>query len=195
MTGGFTFAQAASSQVTEPVPVGRPRLQPPSFPATCEALTRTLALETPSDLRVQKDGLIKWGMRLPELWPEVEGLFVGGCVERGVGSRFRHQAHAHTSGEYKGWICILSSRRLFCASGWSRVMWHEYAHILTGHGHDDVWRAKMRELRQPIPQRYKKRQPRQRRRYEVARVDENGIRYMRLVETVAGIPIYRTEDA
>jgi hypothetical protein len=97
-------------------------------------------------------------VEVPAEFPEVLGLFVGGCVDRGDGSRFRRRAHAHTTGSNKGWVCVLSAKRLTTESGTpSRIMWHEYAHILTGHGHDDVWRAKMRELRQPIPERYQKR--------------------------------------
>lgn len=103
--------------------------------------------------------LAEYGPReVPEEFPEVVGLFVGGCVDRGIGSRFRARAHAHTSGPNRGWICVLSHRRIRTAGGkLTRLMWHEYAHIVTGHGHDDVWRRKMAELGQPIPARYQKR--------------------------------------
>lgn len=82
-------------------------------------------------------------------------IFVGGCVERGDGSRFRAQAHAHTgkSDEHRGWICVLGRRRLGAyvdAAGDADVI------VLTGHGHDDVWRAKMRELGQPLPLQYRR---------------------------------------
>jgi hypothetical protein len=126
--------------------------------------------------------------------PELLGIFVGGCIERGVGSRFRHQAHAHCHPKdaHKGWVCVLSHRRLYSQTRtmqlvdipippdhpwvgqlgqvrhqelkavWtpttqpSRLMWHEYAHIITEAGHDDRWRAAMKQLGQPLPKHYQK---------------------------------------
>ena len=82
--------------------------------------------------------------------PEVKGVFVGGCVERGEGSSFRARAHAHMrkGGRNLGWICVRSLKRVYKTDGKSpsNTMLHELAHILTGEGHTDKFRAKLREL-------------------------------------------------
>lgn len=75
-------------------------------------------------------------------FPEVKGIFAGGCVERGEGSRFRAKAHAHTIGVKKGWICVLSAKRLTLRA----LMLHEAAHVITGLGHVDKWREKVLEI-------------------------------------------------
>ena len=81
-------------------------------------------------------------------YPELKGVFVGGCVDRGDGSSFRAKAHAHTKEPNKGWICVRSAKRLYVQGTTrpSKLMWHELAHIMTGHGHDDTWRKEVRWL-------------------------------------------------
>jgi hypothetical protein len=66
-------------------------------------------------------------------------IFVGGCVKRGEGSRFRSKAHAHI---YENWICFLSEKRL--AS--KELCLHEIAHILTKSRHTDKWRKKLLQI-------------------------------------------------
>lgn len=117
-----------------------------------EIITRLLA--SPEDL----------GRYQVPQWPEVKGVFVGGCVERGVGSSFRAKAHAHNvkTDPHFGWICFRSIKRVGEVKGNvitkpSRLLWHEYAHILTpDHWHDDTWRKKMKELGQPISEQHRK---------------------------------------
>jgi hypothetical protein len=75
-------------------------------------------------------------------YPEVRGVFIGGCVERGVGSKFRAKAHAHTGGSSRGWICFRSERWLSCRELWL----HEVAHVVTREGHTDRWRAFLLQL-------------------------------------------------
>lgn len=91
--------------------------------------------------------------RVPAEMPEIRGLFVGGCVERGVGSSFRRLAHAHNhrGDEFYGWVCVRSPKRVLTASGKpTTLMYHEYAHILTpNHGHDAKWAATLASLGYP----------------------------------------------
>jgi hypothetical protein len=63
-------------------------------------------------------------------------------VARGDGSSFRAKAHAHITGEYEGWICVRSAARLLDRF----LMLHELAHIITGQGHTDGWRACLLKL-------------------------------------------------
>lgn len=87
-------------------------------------------------------------------YPEVKGVFVGGCVERGDGSSFRAKAHAHwvNGKDSDSWICVRSAKRLYNAKGEpSNIMKHELAHIITGKGHTQVWADKLRQLGGSIP--------------------------------------------
>lgn len=72
----------------------------------------------------------------------LKGVFVGGCVARGVGSRFRAKAHAHVKGPHFGWICFLSAKWLHVPELWH----HEIAHIVAGEGHTEFWRTMVIQL-------------------------------------------------
>ena len=67
---------------------------------------------------------------------ELRGVFVGGCVERGVGSKFRATAHAHTGGAHRGFICFRSDKWLHVKAVWL----HELAHVVTRSPHSPRWR-------------------------------------------------------
>lgn len=131
---------------------GGPRAGPPVLRAGPQSQPSEAAVNLPPALPI---------LPPPEEMPEIAGIFVGGCVERGPGSRFRAWAHAHCrrGDPFFGWVCFLSFKRVLNGRGEpGRTLWHEYAHVLTpNHGHDDTWRKKMKELGQPLPARYKKR--------------------------------------
>jgi len=86
-------------------------------------------------------------------------VFVGGCVERGDGSSFRAQAHAHNSktDPYFGWVCFRSSKRLFTASGApSQLLLEEIAHILApNQPHNATWIRRYKELGAPLARELK----------------------------------------
>jgi hypothetical protein len=90
-------------------------------------------------------------------------IFVGGCVERGVGSSFRHSAHAHNSKQSKnfGQLCFRSIKRLgkytvtdnsggtvdIMITEPGELLKHEYAHLLApNQGHNKTWLNRLREL-------------------------------------------------
>ena len=83
----------------------------------------------------------RWPKILLNTW-SIKGVYVGGCVARGDGSSFRSKAHAHIIGRYTGWLCFRRADRLMCES----LVIHELAHLTTGHGHDDTWRAEVMRL-------------------------------------------------
>lgn len=89
-------------------------------------------------------------------------VFIGGCIERGVGSSFRAKAHAHnekTDSDF-GYLCFRSIKRLgkyhtiandngitVIVDKPSRLLLHEYAHILAPNQyHNETFDRRYREL-------------------------------------------------
>jgi len=93
-----------------------------------------------------------------------KGTFIGGCVVKGEGSRFRARAHAHCFHGYPhfGWICVLSSNlnkrvRDSKTGKLKNTMWHELSHILCpNHSHDDAWRKVAKSFGVRLGKKYKK---------------------------------------
>lgn len=104
---------------------------------------------------------------IPNLMPEIKGIYVGGCVCDRDGSVFRdhnHVAHAHSgSSPYVGWICFSDASYIVNRVGYvTRTFIHEYAHVLNPcHGHDQAWRDTMRRLREPLEWKYRPRSRRE----------------------------------
>lgn len=82
-----------------------------------------------------------------DMQPSVIGVYVGGCVKTGLGSLGGNaHAHAFEDDSHRGWVCFQHPDNLKN----ERTRMHELAHIRTGHGHTDKWRAEMARLGQPI---------------------------------------------
>jgi len=97
---------------------------------------------------------------VPSDMPGVKGIYVGGCVSRGLGNLSLKTscpaAHAHNDprDEHFGWVCFQVPEYVNDV----RIRQHELAHInVPCEGHTDKWRAEMVRLGQPIPDRYKRR--------------------------------------
>lgn len=94
-----------------------------------------------------------------DMQPHVIGVYLGGCVAFGLGKlTLKHghaDAHAHTypRDQHRGWVCFQHPDDLQDTA----LRMHELAHILSGEGHTDAWRATMQRLGQQIPPRYQKR--------------------------------------
>lgn len=90
-------------------------------------------------------------------------VFIGGCVDDGVGSSFRRKAHAHNSTRdfNFGWLCFRSIRRIgqyhqvanddntitIIIDKPSRLLLHEYAHILApNQWHNNTFNRRYKEL-------------------------------------------------
>ena len=91
--------------------------------------------------------------------PGVRGVCIGACVDGSPWSGAEELAHAHVGDrDNRGWICVRSPRYILKRGSrqLSALMLHEFAHLKAHAGHNDTWRATMRELGQPIPAAYRK---------------------------------------
>ncbi len=95
-------------------------------------------------------------------YPQLKGVFVGGCIAKGEGSSFRAKAHAHTqeNDPYKGWICVRSLKRVYIkgTKKASMLIRHELAHLLVKpyYYHNKQWQKTYKRLNKEINEIYKK---------------------------------------
>jgi hypothetical protein len=79
----------------------------------------------------------------------LRGACLGGCIEGvPVGSGYR--AHAHISGEFRGWICFRSRNPPLS------LILHEIAHVLSGCGHNRKWAETLISIGGTVEKRYRK---------------------------------------
>lgn len=105
---------------------------------------------------------------VPDHMKPATGIFLGGCVRVGdvcelpKGRRGGPAplAHAHTGGEFKGWICF-QLPEYFYGANYHHLRMHELAHIISGEGHTDRWRRALEALGEEVPAHH---QPRRRKK-------------------------------
>lgn len=98
-------------------------------------------------------------VEVPSFMPEVQGIFVGGCVSYGVGSLLHEprklvEAHAHLDYSLHNprWICFRSPLAFTGPDSYDTYL-HEYAHILTQHRiHTPKWRTTFNDLMLKYPE-------------------------------------------
>ena len=124
-----------------------------------------LISKTPQELKALREKANAFYRRINVVPPRGWNctIFIGGCIERGVGSSFRASAHAHNNkkSDRFGCLCFRSIKKLgeydvvenldgttdIIITKPGQLLMHEYAHLLApNQGHNKTWLNRLREL-------------------------------------------------
>ena len=82
-------------------------------------------------------------------YDRLRGVYVGGCIGDPTGKWDKsHTAHAHTHGQWQGYICFMNERKFRS----HLLLKHELSHILSRSGHTKAWAAVYVSLKNPTNQ-------------------------------------------